>query len=333
MDKEFLKIKKSLENGEYQPIYLFHGDEPYYKNELIKLCKSQILTEEERAFNFQVLKGESTNSSEIVNLASQYPVFAKYRLIIVSQADKLKITDSLLNYFRQTLDSTIVIFHSEKKIDKRGKFYKALLKVGSVFESKKIYEDKMNHWLSTYGSLNEIKIEPKASQYLVELLGNNLESVVSAIDRINNQNGSITADGVLKYIDGNKSYTVFELCKKLGEKQYRSVIKIATSLLSDKNNGDPILLTAMIFGYFQKILIFTQNSTASSDTLLKKLGLSHKFFLSEYKVAAEKYGQLGAYMALSYLKALDFQLKGIHNSAIDNKKSFLQCLVRILNIN
>ena len=60
----------------------------------------------------------------------------------------------------------------------KGKsLYKAIKKVGVVFESKKLYENQVADWIKRTLSSQNYTIVPKAAQMLVEFLGNDLSKI------------------------------------------------------------------------------------------------------------------------------------------------------------
>ncbi len=75
---------------------------------------------------------------------------AEYQLVVVREAQELSRTlEQLTAYIEQPQPTTVlVVCYKYKKLDKRKKIYKALQKHGTIFESKKIYENKLPHGLN-----------------------------------------------------------------------------------------------------------------------------------------------------------------------------------------
>ena len=68
-----------------------------------------------------------------------------------------------------------------KKLDKRKAVYKAINKVGLVYESKKLYENQVADWIRRVLSGQNYTISPKAAQMLVEFLGTDLSKITVTI--------------------------------------------------------------------------------------------------------------------------------------------------------
>lgn len=80
-----------------------------------------MLTEDEKAFNQTVVYGKDTTYGEVLSLARQYPMMGDKQLIIVKEAQDLKLneeeSDILLKYIEQPVESTILVFaHKYKRL-------------------------------------------------------------------------------------------------------------------------------------------------------------------------------------------------------------------------
>ena len=70
---------------------------------------------------------------------------------------KSETKDPFLEYLQKPTPTTILVFcYKYKTIDKRTKAAKTLDKAGIVFESKRIYPDKVPAWVNQYLSLIHI---------------------------------------------------------------------------------------------------------------------------------------------------------------------------------
>src|SRR5688572_1995286 len=158
-------ILKELRNKVYHPVYFFHGDEPYFIDQLAALIESQVLTEMEKEFNQTVLYGRDVDPVTIFSHAKRYPMMSNYQVIIIREAQDIRNlfrrkanddepdddVDPFYNYLLHPQKSTILVFcYKYKKLDKRTRTGKLLDKKAVVFESKKLYDDKIPPWINGY---------------------------------------------------------------------------------------------------------------------------------------------------------------------------------------
>src|ERR1700744_2842204 len=153
------EILKDLKNRKYKPLYLLHGDEPYYIDLVGNYVEHKLLSDAKKVFNQTVLYGKDTDIMTVLNAAKRYPMMADYQVVLVKEAqdmkwgkddDDKKSINPLLAYLENPLPSTILVFcHKYGKFDKRKKTYKAIEKNGLVFESAALYDNKVPGWIDS----------------------------------------------------------------------------------------------------------------------------------------------------------------------------------------
>src|SRR3546814_12539135 len=73
------------------PVYLLHGEVPYAIDLVSDCIETQVLGEAQRGFDQTVLYGKDTDFTSIVSAARRYPMMSDYQIIIVKEAQNLKI--------------------------------------------------------------------------------------------------------------------------------------------------------------------------------------------------------------------------------------------------
>ena len=112
-------IIKDIKARKFKPVYLLHGEEPYYIDQIIHYMEANILNDMEKGFNQTVLYGKDTDMATIMNAAKRYPMMSDYQLIVVKEAQDLKwaketegsskTAEFVLSYFEKPLPSTILV--------------------------------------------------------------------------------------------------------------------------------------------------------------------------------------------------------------------------------
>jgi DNA polymerase-3 subunit delta len=157
-----------IKGGKIAPIYFLMGEEAYYIDVISDFIESYVLQEEEKGFNQMVLYGKEVSIQDIVSNSKRYPMMAERQVIIVKEAQNLtKTIEQLVEYAKNPQPTTVLVFNYKyKTLDKRKTLYKALSKTAVVFESKKIYEDKIPNWIQSFLKSKQISITPKAALML-----------------------------------------------------------------------------------------------------------------------------------------------------------------------
>jgi DNA polymerase-3 subunit delta len=83
-------ILKDLKNRKFKPLYLLHGDEPYFIDQVSNYIEHQLLPEAEKGFNQTVFYGKDTDIMTVLNAAKRYPMMAEHQVVLVKEAQEMK---------------------------------------------------------------------------------------------------------------------------------------------------------------------------------------------------------------------------------------------------
>jgi len=175
-----------IKGGKIAPIYFLMGEEAYYIDVISDYIESYVLQEEEKGFNQMVLYGKEVSIQDIVSNSKRYPMMAERQVIIVKEAQNLtKTIEQLVEYAKNPQPTSVLVFNYKyKTLDKRKALYKVLSKTAVVFESKKIYEEKIPSWIQSFLNSKQISITPKAALMLTEFLGNDLSKIANELNKL-----------------------------------------------------------------------------------------------------------------------------------------------------
>ena len=156
------------------------GDEPYYIDKLANAFAKNVLSAEEQEFNQVILYGKDITTEQVIAEAKQYPFGTEKRVVIIKEAQHLKDIELMDAYLDNVQPSTLlVICFKGKSVDKRKKFGKTLASKCVVFESKKLYDNKIPAWINTYVTEHEFKIDNSATAVLAEYIGADLSKITN----------------------------------------------------------------------------------------------------------------------------------------------------------
>ena len=231
------QIIKELKAKKYSPIYLLHGNEPYYIDKISRYVEENVLTEGEKSFNQMIMYGKDTDHKTLIDTCSRYPMMASHQVVILKEAQEMKTLKELLPYIEKPVHTTIlVICFKHKKFDGRTKFGKLVKQKALIFESKKLYDNQIPDWIQSYLKDKKLSISPSASVLVAEYLGENLSKVSNELDKlaINLAPGTeVNEKHIQEQIGISKEYNVFELQKALGAKNVVKSNRIINYFISN----------------------------------------------------------------------------------------------------
>jgi DNA polymerase-3 subunit delta len=336
------EILKDLRNRKYKPLYLLHGEEPYFIDVVGNYIEHSLLSEADRGFNQTVVYGKDTDIMTVLNAAKRYPMMADYQVVLVKEAqdmkwgkedDDKKGIDPLLSYLEKPLPSTILVFcYKYGKFDKRKKTYKAIEKNGLVFESAGLYENKVPGWIEDFVQEKKYKISPQASTLLAEYLGNDLSKVANELEKLmlNVAPGQeITLKEIQDNIGISKEYNVFELQTALGRKDVVKVNRIVNYFEANPKANPIVVVLGTLNNYFTKVLRYHYAPDKSPNALARDLGVS-PFFVKDYEQAGRVFNYGKTMQIIGLLREYDLKSKGVA-STTDHGGLMKELMFKILH--
>jgi DNA polymerase III subunit delta len=323
-----------LKNQIYYPVYLLHGEEPYFIDIVSDFIEQNVLNDLEKEFNQTIVYGKDCDVPTLVSYARRFPMMANYQVLIVKEAQDLVKPDELQSYIENPLTSTILVLcHKYGRVDGRLSWFKSVQKHGIVFESKKIYDNKIPDWIHGYLKDAGYTISPKAAEMLTEFLGADLGKIVNELQKllINIPAGSeITEEYVEKNIGISKDFNVFELQKALGKKEILKANQIIRYFGANPRENPLVKVIPILSAYFSKLLTYHYLPDKSKNAVASALSVN-PFFVADYQVAARNYPVGKLVSIISVLREFDLRSKGVDNGSATDGELMKEMIFRILH--
>lgn len=334
MNPEYQKILKEIKKGQIAPVYLLHGDEPFYIEKLADEIENSALDVSERSFNQNILFGKDITVGAIISSARGFPMMGEKQVIIVKEAQQIQGFDNKENtkffeqYFQNPQPSTILVLCFNESIDERKAWVKVLINKGVLFNSKKFYDNKLPDWIVDYCHTNKLKISYKAIQLLIDFIGNDLSRMASEIDKLMLNlkiDEEISAITIEKYVGISKEYNIFEFQKALIQRDVLKANMIVNYFAKNQKQNPLPSTMIMLYGLFCKMLLAHTTADKSDKNLAQILGVN-PYFVKEYLLAIRNYSYGKTFEIIHYIKIAEINSKGI-DSGSQSEKNILQDLI------
>jgi DNA polymerase-3 subunit delta len=308
------------------PLYLIVGEEAYLRDHAVAALRAACFGGADpsvqapgseadglAAFNYDLLYGDEVEGADLVTRASQAPVFASRRLVLVKSADKLpaRVTEAILPYLLHPCESTTLAFVAEK-LDGRTKFAQALKDRAVTVDCGALPPAGLPAWIAgeaarlglrlsedAVGALQELAVESLylARQELAKLaayLPPGVTAGVADVDR-------------LRGVEGGAS--VFDLAEAIGSGDYERALRIVARNL-DAGEAPVRILGALIWQYRRlwKAKDWVRQGRRESD-LARGLGIP-PFRLRPFLGLAARMPEAHLRAAFALFPEVDSQLKG-----------------------
>ncbi|HET8886780.1 MAG TPA: DNA polymerase III subunit delta [Salinimicrobium sp.] len=339
---EVNQIIGSIKKGQIKPIYFLMGDEAYFIDQISNYIEKNVLSEEEKGFNQMTLYGRDTNIEEIVSHSRRYPMMAERQVIIIKEAQDLSRTinaaepdkgkSTLLEYVENPQPTTLLVFcYKYKSLDKRKKITKVIQKSGVLFESKKLYEDKIPKWIESFLKDEGFGISPKAAEMLVEFLGNDLGKITNELEKLQlicPKGTQITPEIIEENIGISKDFNNFELRKAIGEKNVVKAHRIVNYFAQNPKENPVVVTMALLFGLFTQLLQYHSLNDKSRDNIVRALKIN-AYFANDYVTAARNYPMKKVSQVIGLIREADLKSKGVGGN-ISQGDLLKELLVKIM---
>jgi len=336
------ELLKDLKNKKYKPVYLLHGEEPYYIDEVSDFVEHKVLTDAEKGFNQAVFYGKDTDVMTVLNASKRYPMMADYQVVLVKEAQDMKWGNEdpdkkginpLLAYLENPLPSTLLVFcYKYGKFDKRKKTYKAIEKNGVIVESTPLYDSKVPGWIEDFVADKGYKISQQATFMLAEYLGNDLSKIANELEKLmlNIASGQeISLKLVQDNIGISREYNVFELQTALSKKDVLKANQIINYFEANPRSNPIVLVLGNLNNFFSKVLLYHYAKDKSPQNLARELGVN-PYFIKDYEQAARSYNYGKTMQIISYLRECDVKSKGV-DSNTDHGGLMKELMFKILH--
>ncbi len=345
----YKEIISELEKKIYHPVYFLCGDEPYYIDLLSQYIEKNVLDVGEREFNQMVFYGRDQNIASVLDAAYRFPMMSSYQVIIVKEAQDLRDLlpretgsgeikgdkNLLVSYLDNPMKSTIIVFcYKYKKVDMRTSLGKKLSKKAVLFESKKIWDDKIPGWIEDYLKSKNYIIGHKAVALLAEYLGNDLSKIANELGKLMinlSPPAEITVSDIERNIGISKDFNIFELQDALATRNMAKSVQIAEYFASNPKENPFVVCMMSLYNYFSKIMLFHSLRDRSRNNVAARLGVN-PYFVPDYEKAAKTFSPATLEKVFHLLREYDLKSKGVDNTMADESEIYREFVLRLIYI-
>ena len=312
---EYNKLINDINNGKLSPVYLIHGEESFFTNNIIKTISNAVINEDSADFDLKKIygkKSDETQENQLIDFVKRFPLSGDYSLLIVKDSKNIS-TDfkNVILYIENYNPKTILVLSFNSSVDKRKKIYKSSLKNGIVFESKKIYENQIYSWIENQCKYKSLNLHPNSIKIIADFTGNDLSQIDNELEKLklnSKEEELIRPEEVEDIIGFSKEYNFFELTKVIGKNNYDKSLELVTYMSKNTKKYPMPLIIGTVYSFFNKLFIY--HSIENKSEASKLLGIN-PYFINEYREASNVFSMKRISKIFGYLLEADKRSKGI----------------------
>ncbi|MCM1076007.1 MAG: DNA polymerase III subunit delta [Bacteroides sp.] len=312
----FQELKRQLAaKASLAPVYLLHGEEGYYIDELVKDFEA-LVPEEERDFNLYTLYAPESGVETVMDVCHRYPMMAERQVVIVKEAQAVRADqlNKLHSYVERPNPTTVLVISCRGAQAKGKDLLAALKKNGVVFESKRLTERNVGPVIHDLIKEKGLNVDPKALAMLRDYIGADLSRLYNEIGKlalILGPGAMVTPEAIERNIGISKDYNNFELMDAIVTRNARKAFTIIGYFRDNPKNNPTVMIVSALFNQFSNLLIYHYTRDKSQAGYMDALGLRSAWGLKSYEIASRNYNVRQTIEIISALREFDAKSKGI----------------------
>lgn len=241
-----------------RPLYLIDGEETVLADEAARELVERGLADAPRDFNYDRLEGSKTTTPRVIEVAKMLPMLAKRRVVLVTEADKLDLSDGLEAYIKAPNPSTTLILRA-LRFDGRGRAYKAAKKAGFSLRFDRPKAREMPRIIQQRAQQIGLKLEPAAARALADAVGVDVGAARQALDVLSlyiahEPSRAIRSADVAKVVASSREENVFELIDAIAQRDRKKLLSGLHGMLR-VNQEHPLRIFALVSRAYRNLLI------------------------------------------------------------------------------
>lgn len=320
--KTFRQILGEIKKGEFSPVYILMGEEPYFLDRLTDALEENVVAPEDRDFDQAILFGADIEAGNVIEIANRFPFMSSRQLVVLKESQSMQQAknqlDKLSAYIENPVNSTILaIVYKGEKLASSSQLIKAANKnkAVTVFDSPKIRDYQLAPYIKDYCTEVGATIEDKALNLLIDHVGTSLTKLFSEIDKliVADKKGEkrITSALIEENIGISKDFNNFELTAALARRDYFSAMRIIKYFADNPKTNPTVVTTGVLFTFFQKLLLAHFNGDKSDGALMTLFQMKSAYALKDIKAGISSYSPAQTIEAIHLIREFDTFSKGI----------------------
>ena len=252
---KFVLFKKSLEEGA-APIYLFDGEDEYFKERGEEMLKERFLGEP--SLNFSVFHGENLKGAALTSLvvaAESFPFMSEKRIVKVTDLypSERAYETYLRGYFEHPAESTILLIVNSNA--PKGKTFD-LKKAPNVtrVDCSKADDETLLRWIYAQFRRAGIAVDTECCGRILEYCLGDMSRIAGETEKLlayGAKSKRIGPEEVDAIVYRDTDYKIYEMTNALGAKNYGKYISVMRELTERGVDGMAVLNA--ICSYFRSL--------------------------------------------------------------------------------
>lgn len=247
--QSYTEFKNNLENGQSFSVYLFEGEDVFFRERGLKLLVSKFVENPE--LNLVSLDGEFS-VGELVAPLNGYPFMSPKRLTVVREfyPKQEHFKSGLKEYLDNPSDCSVLAILNGGACDALKKYQSVC-----VVDCKKADASLLVKWIKAECGKSSVVIDGETARLLAEYCSfdmTRIETETTKLIAYVGQGGNIDKTALELMVARDSEYKIYEMTDFIGRKKFDKALAIITDMMSKGETPQRIINS--IYNYFRRLL-------------------------------------------------------------------------------
>ncbi len=307
---KFIEFVNALNKGEEYSVYLFEGEDAYFRMRGLELLKEKFLSEP--TLNLATFEGKDDVLGIEGSLFS-LPFLSNKRFTVVKEfyfEDK-NLTPGIKEFLSNPPNDAVLVVLNEKSTDKLKKYSSVL-----VVDCNKSDASSIAKWIKAECKNSGVEIEGetavKIANYCLLNMGR-VETEVKKLLAYKGYSGKISDDDVEENVYKDTEHKIYTLTENIGKKQFEKALIVITEMFS--KNEPPQRILVSITNHFRRLLLIAVSG--KTDAELAKILKTQEYAIKKSKEQIKYFKTRALKKAVDYLNKADYLIKSGKMDALE----------------
>ncbi len=246
---KFTEFKSGMENGERFSVYLFEGEDAFFRERGLTLLKTKLVSEPE--INVSWL-GSDFSVNELISSLEGFPFLSEYRMSIVSEFYPKQefFKNGLKSYLENPSPNSILVIVNEKPCESLKKYDNV-----AVVDCSKADTSLIVKWIRGECLMSDVGIDGETAKLISEYCLSDMTRIQTETAKLISYVGGgnqITSKDVEQMVARDTEYKIYELTDYIAKRKFDSALNVINDMLSKGETAQRLLVA--IYNYYRRLL-------------------------------------------------------------------------------
>ena len=298
----YTDFKNGIENGQEFSVYLFEGEDAFFRERGLSLVKKAFITELQ--LNCATFNGEKLDEKEVISSLSAYPFLSAKRLTVIREyypkKDGIKVIKPFLE--NPTPDNVLCIVN-EKPSDVLKKFSSVC-----VVDCKKADANLIGRYVKGKCAQAGVNIDLETAKVIADYCLCDMTRVESETEKLiayTFNKKQITKDDVDALVSQDSEHKIYQMTDYIGKKDFDKAISVIYEMLAKGETMQRLLIS--VYNYFRRLL-HVAISDKTDAQIAEILGVK-EYAVKAIRSQAKAFKKKALKQAVDMLADTDFLIK------------------------